>query len=427
MTRSTLLAAGAYHTTAALLPVLLVWLVWSLVGCAPDTDLTNEPPRGGSSAGPLAPAGVLLVEPAAGSSDVPPNLAAVVVRFAAPVAMAPGSVALCRTAGGGDLPSSSAEAVPCPGPGWCYRLPIEGALPSGATCVVAVRPGLMQEDGAGVPAGVVGQFDTAVTQDGEPPRISALTVQPGGACLSVHFVTDEITSAAVVLAAAGQETVISAGAGTMTFELSINLRPLPPDSDATLVVRVVDRAGNPAQTSSVPIRTPPVLPPLVITEILANPAGKEPDQEYVELRNTGTEPIDLGGLRLEDSRGGDVLPQAILAPGAYALVVAAPWDPSGAQDTPPRPSTTVVRVDARLGSDGLSNAGEAVRLRAAAPAMQATQGMEAPVISSYGGWIDTSAASWSGRSIHRLSDLGCDHPSGWNRTPLEATPGGGPP
>ena len=80
----------------------------------------------------------------------------------------------------------------------------------------------------------------------------------------------------------------------------------------------------------------------------------------------------------------------------------------------------MVPVDTRLGSDGLSNSGEVVRLR-----MPGT-GTE-PVISLYGGWVDVSAASAAGKSVHRLTDGSCDHPTAWTKPPRVATPGWGTP
>ena len=67
--------------------------------------------------------------------------------------------------------------------------------------------------------------------------------------------------------------------------------------------------------------TPVALPPIAITEVLANPKGPEPQQEFVELRNLGDADVPLGGLRLQDSKGGDDLPAETLAAGGYALVV----------------------------------------------------------------------------------------------------------
>jgi hypothetical protein len=189
---------------------------------------------------------------------------------------------------------------------------------------------------------------------------------------------------------------------------------------ATIVLRVTDRAGNQIETSAGSIDLPPETPPLVITEVLANPAGPEPGQEFVELRNVGDSDQSLAGLRLEDSKGGDVLPEATLAAGAYALIVPSTYDPGSPREVPPRAGTLMVPVDTRLGSDGLSNSGEVVRLR-----MPGT-GTE-PVISLYGGWVDVSAASAAGKSIHRLTDGSCDHPTAWTKPPRVPTPGWGTP
>jgi hypothetical protein len=73
-------------------------------------------------------------------------------------------------------------------------------------------------------------------------------------------------------------------------------------------------------------------------------------------------------------------------------------------------------VDSRLGSDGLSNGGEVVKL---------VQGDS--VVSSYGGWVDVSSSVWAGRAVHRLVQSACDRPGAWNATPLPPTPGSGPP
>jgi hypothetical protein len=126
--------------------------------------------------------------------------------------------------------------------------------------------------------------------------------------------------------------------------------------------------------------------------------------------------VPLDGLSIADSHGADLLPAAILAPGEYALVVTSAYDPADGPDVPPRAGTQPLRVDTRLGADGLSNSGEVTRLL-----------LDDAVISTYGGWVDVSAAAWSGRSVHRLVESACDRASAWNHTPLPATPGACPP
>jgi hypothetical protein len=177
-----------------------------------------------------------------------------------------------------------------------------------------------------------------------------------------------------------------------------------------------DRAGNVVASSPLAFETPPALPPIAITEVLANAAGPEPAQEYVEIRNLGADVVSLAGLRLEDSKGGDDLPPLELAAGGYALVVASSYDEAQGQDPAPRAGTLLVRVDTRIGADGLANGGELVRLMSGDA-----------VVSSYGGWVSVSASSWSGKGVHRLVQTACDRPDTWNRTPLAATPGAGPP
>jgi hypothetical protein len=187
-------------------------------------------------------------------------------------------------------------------------------------------------------------------------------------------------------------------------------------TSATVIVSATDRAGNAAASSPLAFDTPPALPPIAVTEVLANPAGPEPAQEYVELRNLGSEAVSLAGLRIQDSKGGDDLPPETLASGGYALVVTSTYDPAEGQDPMPRAGTLLVRVDGRIGADGLSNGGEPVKL---------VQGDA--IVSSYGGWVDVSSSAWAGRAVHRLVQSACDAPTAWNSVPLVPTPGSGPP
>jgi hypothetical protein len=120
---------------------------------------------------------------------------------------------------------------------------------------------------------------------------------------------------------------------------------------------------------------------LVITEVLANPAGIEKDQEWVELYNDGGTPIELGGYALEAGGRSTLLPAGVIAPGAFALVVTEGFVDDDGVDPPPAPGTLLLRVSA-IGRDGLSNDGERLVLRDAAgqtlsafPAMKAKSGV----------------------------------------------------
>jgi hypothetical protein len=393
----------------------MAWLVITFggAGCAPETDLvgrgaTDSTPGSGGAPGA---AGAILVDPAPGATQIPVNLAAVVVRFPDPVTLPAGALRVC-----GDTPVAAAEPTDCDGGGACYRAVIQAPLPPDSSCNVEVGDGALDGGGQPLPTGLVGVFTTAAAADVTPPALTGVTVALAGGCLAVQFSTDEPATGEIVLAAADVESVAAAGTGQTSFDAAIPLGGLPPSAAATVTVRATDRAGNVAEASPVSFQTPPPLPPLAITEVLANPAGPEPAQEYVEIRNLGADAVSLDGLQIDDSKGSDLLPAETLAGGAYALIVTSAYDPLAGGDPAPRAGTLLVPVDTRIGSDGLSNGGEVVRLM-----------LGDVVVSSYGGFVNVSAASWSGKGVHRLVETACDRADAWNRTPLAATPGGGPP
>jgi hypothetical protein len=107
------------------------------------------------------------------------------------------------------------------------------------------------------------------------------------------------------------------------------------------------------------------------------------------------------------------LPEATLAPGAYALVVSDSFNPADGKDPAPADGTLLLHVPGRLAGDGLSNSGEPIRLRDAS----------GQVVSQYGGWVDAGATSWSGSSTKRVSAEACDAPDAWSKTPSAPTPG----
>jgi hypothetical protein len=384
--------------------------------CAPPTDLTDVT-TGGGAPPPTGPAGALLVDPAAGATAVPLNLAAVVVQFPRAVTWGSGGLVVCDGAAG-PVPASPPVAVPCdpPATGSCYSAQLGGTLPASASCQVSIGAGVLDAGGAAVAPGAIGVFEDAAAPDLTPPVLGDVSVEAAGSCLAVTFSTDEPATGTVSVVAGGVEIDTPAGSGQTRFDLGIPLEALPPSSPATVTVTATDLAGNSAASAPFAFTTPIALPPIAITEVLANPAGPEPQQEYVELRNLGDADLPLAGLRLADSKGGDDLPEETLAAGGYALVVTATYDPDEGSDPSPRAGTLLLRVDTRLGSDGLSNAGEALQL---------VQGDA--VVSSYGGWVSVSAGSWNGKAVHRLIQTACDRSDAWNHTPLPPTPGAGPP
>jgi hypothetical protein len=385
----------------------LAALVLCAAACAPETDLAGPGPGGEGTGSAVAGA---LVDPLAGAADVPVNLSGVTVRFAGPVTLPASALGVC-----GQPPSAVGDAASCEG-GACYTAMLAAPLPARASCRVELGAGALDGAGRALPPGLIGSFDTAAAADDTPPVISSVAIETAGPCLAVTFSTDEPATGAVVLAAGGIEATSAAGAGRTSFDVAVPVGSLPPASPATVVVRAVDRAGNATESAPLAWQTPAALPPLAITEVLANPLGPEPAQEWVELRNLGSDAVATEGLSLADSRGADALPATTLDGGAYALVVTSAYDPGNGADPPPRAGTPLLRVDSRLGADGLSNGGEVVRLL-----------LGDAVVSSYGGWVDVSSSTWAGRSVHRLVESACDRKDAWNHTPLAPTPGAGPP
>jgi hypothetical protein len=215
----------------------------------------------------------------------------------------------------------------------------------------------------------------------------------------------------------GISRTVPAGAGATQFTAAISLGDLAGGAEIAISVAAADRAGNQATSAAVPLTISPGLLPLAITEVHANPAGPEPAQEFVEVRNLGSAALNVGGLAIADAKGMDLLPDAVIDAGAYALIVPSGFDAASAKDTPPLAGTPLVRVDSRIGSDGLSNGGEAVRLLSA----------DGGVISSYSAALDVSATAWAGQSVHRVPETACDQAPSWTQRPLPATPGWGAP
>jgi Lamin Tail Domain len=250
--------------------------------------------------------------------------------------------------------------------------------------------------------------------DLQGPRLGPLDLMPLADCLRLRLESDEPATATATFRAGEAVEEKLLGTGATLFDLPIRLERLPVGALATVTVAAQDTEGNLSGPSApTELVVPPSRSPLAITELMVNPAGDEASQEYVEIRNLGAQTIHLEGLRLADDAGSDELPAVDLAPGANALVVPGSFavDPAGPM---PLPGAPLLRAAGRLGRDGLRQSGEVVRLLDG-------QGV---ILSSYGGWIDTSAPAWQGRSVQRLPDPdACDHPRAWSESPHLPTPG----
>jgi hypothetical protein len=217
--------------------------------------------------------------------------------------------------------------------------------------------------GSDPPAASLDPRPFAIEADPAPPPLlecGTAEVRLGPGCAEVMDDRLLVRSAEVpllwALAGEGLDTVVATGPGD-PFVLS----PLPSRTSIALTVATVDNAGH-VERGAFASRTLAPMPHVIISEVLANPLGPEPAQEWVELYNDGEVLAELGGTVLADVGGEIALPPALLAPGAYALVVNETYAELDELDPAPPSGALLLRV-AKLGNHGLSNAGEPLQLR----------------------------------------------------------------
>jgi len=153
------------------------------------------------------------------------------------------------------------------------------------------------------------------------------------------------------IAGGGPALVRSTGAGERFV-----VRPLP--LNKPMLVSALDAWGH-RDNASLAIRAAAPRAHVVINEVMANPRGPEPAQEWVELYNDGATSVSLEGYALEDAQGTTTLPAVELAPGAFALVVSRAYTPDAALDAVPALAAALVTVDTLA----LANDGERLTLR----------------------------------------------------------------
>jgi hypothetical protein len=136
--------------------------------------------------------------------------------------------------------------------------------------------------------------------------------------------------------------------------------PLLPDTEYSLhLTRLSNFDVVPYQEAAVFVTGPPA-PRFVLTEVLADPLGTEPQAEWVELLNVGSAVGSLEGLFLWDDGGGSPLSAQHLEPGQYGVIVRQDFELG--PDLVPDADSVPVLVET-LGGNGLRNSGEVVELR----------------------------------------------------------------
>lgn len=110
------------------------------------------------------------------------------------------------------------------------------------------------------------------------------------------------------------------------------------------------------------LETEDARPRVVLNEVLANPNGPEPTQEWIEVYNAGSADASLEGYLLQDGAGEVELPPVLLGAGQYALLVTPEYDRVYPFDLSPSKQVQLIVVE-QLGKSGLSNSGEPLILR----------------------------------------------------------------
>jgi hypothetical protein len=372
-----------------------------------------------------------LVEPAPGEL-APTNIAAVVTRFARPIAL--GSLAGSSLSLEGEDGGSIAltEPSPCPGwaPGMCVRWRLAEELSPGTRYRIGGGDLVDRWGRAAAPPGASEWFMSGEGADLEAPAMETIWAAQRGQCLQVGASSEETVTLRAAIA--GESAVEVTGAGALVGALRLPLSAGEGEA-IEVAVSLEDRAGNRVMTSLVRVieGSAAELPPLAIAEVLANPLGAEPAQEFVEvldLRREGSL-VALEGLLLADlpweevaarlaegSKVGDAIPAFLSGPGQRTVIVGAGYSFGDLKDPDPPADAVVIRLATSIGDAGLRAAGEPLSLFQAAPPR---------LLASFSPTLDTS--DLGGQSVVLADAGGCDHPGAWRVHPLgSSSPGAAP-
>jgi len=383
---------------------------------------------------------VHLVRPRDGADQVPTNLPVVVLSAERPVDGDALAHLTVQAAGGGPSVLGGWHACqdPVESPNVCYEATVLGELAPtsryelmagvpqpGRKCAVVRSAAKLAADGSADdhPGFETVGFVTASGPDLVAPTITLSQVAQVGPCIEILIDGDEPITVQTSLwpsGSAGQNQPLLSldqQESSVRHRFLVDVATLGGVGDLDVLAQGQDVVGHEAWAGPVSASIAPVADRVVITEVLANPSGKEPDQEFVEVLNLDDQAVDLGGWTLSDSADeqGDELPSVIVEPGQYGLIVGSRYNSDGAADPAPAVGSVLVRCDSSLGSGGLANAGEPVYLRNA-------EGMVASALIHPS---DMSNSRYNGRSLERTAAVACPAAPAWaaNRDGT-STPGG---
>jgi hypothetical protein len=179
--------------------------------------------------------------------------------------------------------------------------------------------------------GTPGRVNSVIdlTPDNTPPTLAGVSI--------VNSSTLRLTFSE------GMDPVISANPNLYIFNPAVQVSSVSFNANATIatvnlatplqngivyelsLIGLTDCEGNSLTpvTRSVAIGRAPAFGDLLITEIMADPSPvvQLPDEEYIEIYNASSDVIDLKDVRFRASTRSAVIPEGLLFPGEYAVVV----------------------------------------------------------------------------------------------------------
>ncbi len=240
--------------------------------------------------------------------------------------------------------------------------------------------------------------------DSDPPGIlpmscaeaernrDGLCVAESVASASVRLTTNE---PALLWATGPEHLILEVLSSPWSTEHFFGVAGLEPSTETSIDLVIEDINGN-----NIPMTLPltgVLAEGVVLTEILADPLGPEPAQEFIEIANIGIETADISGWMIDDNgdTNGDLIPEGTyLQSGQVAILVSPEFDMNAAADPSPHPEALVIILDSALGSNGLKNsAAESIEL----------YNREGRLQSSYSGEIGTPKEGVS--VIRRAAEL----------------------
>jgi Lamin Tail Domain len=194
--------------------------------------------------------------------------------------------------------------------------------------------------------------------------------------------------------------------GPLGTQHAVRVRGLRPFTRYALSLWAAHGAGEAAYLPLGALETPATQGDLRITEVLARPAGSAA-QEFVEVENPGPDPVSLRGWSLSTGGASAALDtDAVLAPGARAVVAGASFDLRGS----PREGDPAVGVGAVVVLMRGSVAGRGLRDDGADLALRDPQGH---TVSVFPGASPVRPPRAGASLVRAAWDLDDDDPHAW--------------